>query len=105
MGKTLCTDNDDKSVLVLKTRFDDVWNWFSATELGETITKYWEEWYERADQGLFTNEASRPFPVPDPAHEHGVTDVRPDLFTRVSKGVSKEMFVLDLHKVGLLGSR
>ena len=99
------TDNDDKGVLVLKTRFDDVWNWFSATELGETITKYWEEWYERAAHGLFTNEASRPFPAPDPAHEHGITDVRPDLFTRVSEGVSEEMFVPDLRKIGLLGSR
>ena len=42
------TDQGGESVLVLKTRFDDVWNWFSATELGNTITKYWEEWYERA---------------------------------------------------------
>ena len=32
------TDQCDESVLVLKTRFDDVWNWFSATELGNTIT-------------------------------------------------------------------
>ena len=96
---------DDKGVLVLKTRFDDVWNWFSAIELGETITKYWEEWYERADQGRYHMDPSRPFPAPDSSYEHGITDVRPDLFARVKDDVGEEMFVPDLRKIGLLGSR
>ena len=98
-------DNDDKGVLVLKTRFDDVWNWFSATELGETITKYWEEWYDRAEKGQFTNDPSRPFPAPDSSYEHGITDVRPDLFLRVSDDNGEEVFVPDLRKIGLLGCR
>jgi hypothetical protein len=98
-------DHDNKGVLVLKTRFDDVWNWFSATELGETITKYWEEWYERAEKGHFTNDPSRPFPAPDSSYEHGITDVRPDLFLKVEDDVGEEVFVPDLRKIGLLGCR
>jgi hypothetical protein len=95
-----------ESVLVLKTRFDDVWNWFSATELGNSITKYWEEWYERATEGRYSvNDPSRPFTAPDSEHEHGVVDVRPDLFTRVLDNVGEEVFVPDLRKIGLLGSR
>ena len=96
---------DDKGVLVLKTRFDDVWNWFSATELGEAVTKYWEEWYERAESSRWVNDPSRPFIAPDPSHEHGITDIRPDLFTRVSDSAGEEMFIPDLRKIGLLGSR
>ena len=97
--------NDDKGVLVLKTRFDDVWNWFSATELGETITKYWEEWYERAELNQWSADPSRPFLSPDPLFEHGITDVRPDLFVKVNDSNGEEMFIPDLRKIGLLGSR
>jgi hypothetical protein len=96
---------DDKGVLVLKTRFDDVWNWFSATELGETITKYWEEWYTRAEENRYSNDPTRPFPAPDSKYEHGITDIRPDLFVKVSDNVGEEMFIPDLRKIGLLGSR
>ena len=48
-------DVHDEGVLVLKTRFDDVWNWFSAAELGKSITEYWSEWYTRAEKGEYTN--------------------------------------------------
>ena len=96
----------EESVLVLKTRFDDVWNWFSATELGNTITKYWEEWYERAETGRYsTNDISRPFPEYDAELEHGVTDVKPDLFANVLSNAGETVFVPDLRKIGLLRSR
>ena len=99
-------NDGSESVLVLKTRFDDVLNWFSATELGNTITKYWEEWYERATIGRYSSaDPSLLFPAPDPTFEHGVTDVRPDLFAEVLDGVGESMFVPDLRKIGLLGSR
>jgi hypothetical protein len=104
----LRTDVSDssESVLVLKTRFDDVLNWFSATELGNAVTKYWEEWYERATVGRYSvTDASRPFPAPREGDEHGVVDVRPDLFTRVLDDTGEEVFVPDLRKIGLLGSR
>src|SRR5271169_900274 len=96
----------DESVLVLKTRFDDVWNWFSATELGNTVTKYWEEWYERAIEGRYsTRDSSRPFPCHKAEHVHGITEVRPELFQIVLDGNGEEMYVPDLRKIGLLGSR
>jgi hypothetical protein len=99
-------DAGGESVLVLKTRYDDVWNWFSATELGNTITKYWGEWYERAETGRYsTANPQELFPPVDPADDHGVTDVLPDLFTRVVGGEGEEVFVPDLRKIGLLSSR
>ena len=94
----------DEGVLVLKTRFDDVWNWFSATELGKTITEYWEEWYTRAEQGRYLNDPSRPFPKPDEDNRLLLNDVRPDLFTRVQVDGEEEM-VPDLRKIGVLGRR
>jgi hypothetical protein len=98
--------DSSKSILVLKTRFDDVLNWFSATELKNTVTKYWEEWYECAAIGYYSvTDTSRPFPAPMEGDEHGVVDVRPDLFTRVLDNVGEEMFVPDLCKIGLLGSQ
>jgi hypothetical protein len=99
-------DTGEESVLVLKTRFDDVWNWFSATELGNTITKYWEEWYERAETGRYsTTDVSRPFPEYDSELDHGVTDVKPGLFAEVLSSSGETNWVPDLRKIGLLRSR
>jgi hypothetical protein len=99
-------DTGEESVLVLKTRFDDVWNWFSATELGNTITKYWEEWYERAETGRYsTTDVSRPFPEYDSELDHGVTDVKPGLFAEVLSSNGETNWVPDLRKIGLLRSR
>lgn len=41
-------------VLVLKSEFNTAWNYFNAKELGETVTKYWAEWLERAARGDYT---------------------------------------------------
>ena len=99
------TDQSSESVLVLKTRFDDVWNWFSATELGNAVTKYWEEWYERATEGRYsTADPSRPFIAHDQAQVHDLVDIQPDLFRIVRVG-GEDVFVPDLGKIGLLGSR
>jgi len=73
----------DEGVLVLKTRFNDVWNWFSAAELGKAVTEYWAEWYDHAAEGRYMSNPSRPFQLFDPEHENGITDVRPELFTVV----------------------
>ena len=99
------TDQGDESVLVLKTRFDDVWNWFSATELGKTITEYWVEWYERAASGRCSlTDPTRPFPVPDPTDVGDLVDIHPTLF-RVIKVEGEEEYFPDLGKIGILGSR
>ena len=52
---------DDKAqVLVLKTKFNTAWNYFSASEFGDTILGYWREWLERADRRDFNTK----FPPP-----------------------------------------
>ena len=97
---------NSEAVLVLKARYDDVWNWFSATELGNTITKYWEEWYDHAENNSYVSSSSRPFLRHDMAQDHDLTDVRQDLLTGIPSGVDGELdFVPDLRKIGLLGSR
>jgi hypothetical protein len=98
------TDQGGESVLVLKSRFDDVWNWFSATELGNAVTKYWEEWYERAAEERYSNDPSRPFRPHSQEYEHDLTDIHPGLH-RVIQVDGEEVFVPDLGKIGMLGSR
>ena len=99
------TDQGGEGVLVLKTRFDDVWNWFSATELGNAVTKYWEEWYERATEDRYSfADPSRPFPKPDQELPHDLVDIHQTLFRRVMVE-GEEVFVPDLGKIGMLGSR
>uniref|UniRef100_A0A8H7XSC2 Uncharacterized protein n=1 Tax=Psilocybe cubensis TaxID=181762 RepID=A0A8H7XSC2_PSICU len=87
-----------------KTRFDQVWNWFSAAELGKTITEYWSAWYEHAEKDLYSADSSRPLIKPDPNYVHDLDDVRPELFTQILVDGETE-FVPDLRKIGLLGSR
>ena len=98
------TNERDENVLVLKTRFDDVWNYFSATELGETITGYWKEWLERARTGNYSGSPSRLFPEYSP-EGHDLVDVRPTLFARIVDGDGNEGYTPDLGKIGILGSR
>jgi hypothetical protein len=96
----------DEQVLVLKTRFNDVWNWFSATELGKAVTDYWSEWYDHAEKGHYMGGPSRPFPADDPAREHALSDVRPGLYCTVRDPADgSDAFVPDLRKIGLIGSR
>jgi hypothetical protein len=94
----------DEGVLVLKTRYDDVWNWFSATELGEAVSGYWSEWYTRFEEDCHVNDPSRPFPAYDPEMEHDLTDVHPKLFA-VRGEPGSEVYVPDLRKIGILGRR
>ncbi|PPQ91510.1 hypothetical protein CVT25_007840, partial [Psilocybe cyanescens] len=60
--------------------YDEVWNWFSAAELGKAVTEYWSEWYTRAENGDYSISASRPFIKPSDDEVHGLDDVKPDLF-------------------------
>jgi hypothetical protein len=41
-------------VLVLKSEFNEAWNYFSAKELGNTIIGFWREWITRAKNGNFS---------------------------------------------------
>ncbi len=95
----------DEGVLVLKSRFDDVWNWFSAAELGKTITDYWMEWYTRFNDGHYEYDPSRPFLPVDPASNDEITDVRPELYCSGTGRAGEEVFVPDLRKIGITGCR
>jgi hypothetical protein len=92
------------NVLVLKSRFDDVWNFFSATELGKTVTEYWAEWLRRAEKGEYSYDPARPF-LPYEREGHDITDVLPKLFRIVKGKDGTDAFSPDLAKIGLLGSR
>jgi hypothetical protein len=94
----------NESALVLKTRFDDVWNFFSAAELGEAITGYWDEWLERAKQGNWSYNSSRPF-LPYKADGHDIVDVHTKMFDTILGEDGDVAFCPSLRKAGLLGSR
>jgi hypothetical protein len=41
-------------LLVLKSEFNEAWNYFSAKELGSTIIEYWRNWINHAKVGNFS---------------------------------------------------
>lgn len=96
---------NDEGVHVLKTRFNDVWNWFSAAELGKQITEYWAEWYTRAETGNYMFSPSRPFSAPEDSGSHGITEVAAGLYCMVRNANREEVWVPDLRKIGILGRR
>ena len=55
---------DGADVLVLKTQYNLAWNYFSATQLGDTIFGYWREWLKRSDARDFDEE----YPDPETAN-------------------------------------
>jgi hypothetical protein len=50
--------NDNKpareQVLVLKSEFNTTWNYFNATELGNTIMHFWRDWLQHAEKSEFS---------------------------------------------------
>ena len=40
-------------VLVLKSEFNTAWNYFSATELGNTILGFWRDWLQHAEDSSY----------------------------------------------------
>jgi len=98
------TNEREESVLVLKSRYDDVWNFFSAAELGKTVTDYWTEWVDRAREGRYSADPVRPFPPPD-SQGHDLVDVHPKYWETVLGADGDEESTPSLGKIGLLGSR
>ena len=91
----------DEGVLVLKSQFDDHWNWFSATKLGETVVGYWKEWLERAR----SNNYSAEFPPVDPEDSHDINDVQNGLHLVVTDVAGETAWTPDLSRIGVLGRR
>ncbi|KAF8641768.1 hypothetical protein AX16_009808 [Volvariella volvacea WC 439] len=101
-------DRNKSGVLVLKTRFNDVWSHFSATELGKEVTGYWLEWYDRFEQEPFVIEGTKPFPPYDLNEEHCFKDETiPAGYTMSGKDSfgGNVLHVPDLRSVGITGRR
>ncbi|KAF8828443.1 hypothetical protein HHX47_DHR3000031 [Lentinula edodes] len=45
-----------EDVLVLKSTFNSAWDYFSASELGKRITRYWKEWLIHAEKGDYSSK-------------------------------------------------
>ena len=87
-------------VLVLKSEFNTAWNYFSATQLGDTIIGFWREYLTRADSGIL---GSAEFPVFSSAARdlEGLNKaLTSDI--QVTGGVAA---VPDLRKLGFLNRR
>jgi len=95
----------DDNVLVLKSRFNDIWNWFSAAELGKAVSGYWEEWYNRASDGRYIADLSRPFLPYDPQGSDDLAEFHPGTLTCFKDRLGEDVWVPDLRKIGLLGCR
>jgi len=91
----------DEGVLVLKTRFNDVWDWFDATELGNRVTGYWSEWLRRAELGDY-DTTYKPYDYHEPHH---IVHVLPKLFAVIKDEDGSTGGVPDLRKIGMLGRR
>jgi hypothetical protein len=101
-------------VLVLKSEFNPVWNYFSAKELENTIFGYWREWLDRADRRAFNGEFPNPLTSLD--EDSGwcsigdVMEPDPDLATSLFPGAAATtneywMRYLDLRKTDILNRK
>jgi hypothetical protein len=107
--RLLVTEQGEKSantnVLVLKTEFNTAWNYFSASELGDTILKYWREWLERCERREFSLE----FPRPSDADFAYATSALPGLtLTHTSVTESDDgngLYIADVRKLSVSSSR
>ncbi|KAI0026678.1 hypothetical protein K488DRAFT_18358, partial [Vararia minispora EC-137] len=93
-------------VLVLKTEFNSAWNYFSASELGNTIFGYWREYLQRADSSdwLFP---SYPWPSVRDKNSLEREGVLAQFLTpvRVQPGSDEFLHVVDLRKLSIWDRR
>ena len=86
---------DKPEVLILKSKFNTAWNYFNATELGNTILGYWHEWIECMEHHNFDEE----FPWFEDAI--GNVDPRLERMLLVDEG-PVGTFVPDIRKINIL---
>jgi hypothetical protein len=90
------------AVLVLKSEFNTAWNYFSASELGNTILGYWRDWIQRAETGDYSIE------FPEFSQTRGdLEDTDESLATLVkdSQGQGHKFTVPDIRKLDILNRR
>ena len=85
-------------VPVLKSKFNTAWNYFNATELGNTILGYWHELIEHMEHHNFDEE----FPWFEDAI--GNVDPRLEHMLLVDEG-PVDTFVPDIRKINILNRK
>ena len=87
-------------VLVLKSEFNTAWNYFSASQLGDTIIGYWREYLARADNDRLGS-------IDYPVFSSAARELRdaPVALTSVIKTTDGFVAVPDLRKIGFLDRR
>jgi hypothetical protein len=88
---------DHVDVLVLKTEFNTAWNYFSASELGETVLGYWREYADRIDRRDFNME----FPVPDDVVPHDISPLA-GVSWQMTSHTGKPFELPDVRKINVL---
>lgn len=96
--------NEDRpapnEVLVLKSEFNTAWNYFSATELGNTVLGYWRDWINRAESNNYN------VIFPRFSGDSADLDSTPEeLMLTVTESSGEEFFVPDIRKIGILNRR
>ena len=89
-----------QEVLVLKSEFNTAWNYFSASQLGDTIIGYWREYLARADNDRLGS-------IDYPVFSSAARELRdtPEVLTSVIKTTDGFVAVPDLRKIGFLDRR
>ncbi|KAI0073048.1 hypothetical protein K474DRAFT_1565006, partial [Panus rudis PR-1116 ss-1] len=91
-------------LLVLKSYYNQAWNYFSAKELGDAMLGYWREWASRAQRGEYGYSDSKTyFPAPD--EDHDLNYVHQSLLTKVVGKDKEEVWVPDMSRIGILEAR
>ena len=91
--------DDASNVLVLKSSYNLAWNYFSARELGETVTGYWKTYLEKAKFGTLEGA----FPILS-SMRFGLNDVPQELCSSVMTNEGPQ-YMPDMSKTDILGRR
>ena len=99
-------DQEDAGILVLKSHFNPVWNYFSAKELGETVLGFWDSYLEKQEspEGQRSLPADFNFPLlPSGWAGLGPEDaskIRPEYLTSLWTSEGKKPMP-DVRKIGI----
>ena len=98
------TVSEPAQLLVLKTEFNQVWNYFNATELSKTLFDYWREWLNRADAGTLNRYQGYPWLFKE---WHTDLDANPDRCIRLGSPYhGRELFLVpDIRKLDIFNRR
>ena len=91
----------EHDVLVLKTEYNTAWNYFQASQLGDTILGYWREYLDRHDRRDFNSD----FPPMTEESATGDVEAAGSLMTRYGDLRDPEYYYPDIRKLDILNRR